>query len=184
MTEEMQTLWTLSATSEHNSAMQDFTDLTYTTIPQHKDSTEVCIKADSSIEKMQTEITTCSPYTSNPTLRNMVNGIVAGSDVNVHAIEAVGKTIIRDIIGKSVFAYKFTRKYRAKSLGNSLAVKIASDRAFDPALLFQRFLVVSKSGDPSLAVVLSYELSSHPAAFFEAKNILCTADKPQIAQAI
>ena len=76
------------------------------------------------------------------------------------------------------------RKYRAKSLGNSLAVKIASDCAFDPALLFQRFLVVSKSGDPSLAVVLSYELSSHPAAFFEAKNILCTADKPQIAQAI
>ncbi|KAH3882666.1 hypothetical protein DPMN_006610 [Dreissena polymorpha] len=48
----------------------------------------------------------------------------------------------------------------------------------------KRFLVVSKYGDPSLAVVLSYELSSHPAAFFEAKNILCTADKPQIAQAI
>ncbi|KAH3710425.1 hypothetical protein DPMN_069906 [Dreissena polymorpha] len=114
----------------------------------------------------------------------MVNGIVAGSHVNVHAIEAVGKTIIRDIIGKSVFAYKFTRKYRAKSLWNSLAVKIASDSAFDSALLFQRFLVVSKYGDPSLAVVLSYELSSHPAAFFEAKNIICTADKPQIAQAI
>ena len=76
------------------------------------------------------------------------------------------------------------KKYKAKSLWNSLAVKIVSDSAFDPALLFQRFLVVSKYGDPSLAVVLSYELSSHPAAFFEAKNILCTADKPQIAQAI
>ena len=111
----------------------------------------------------------------------MVNGIVAGSHVNVHAMEAVGKTIIRDIIGKSLFAYKFTRKYRAKSLWNSLAVNIACDSAFDPALLFHRFLVVSKYGDPSLAVVLSYELSSHPAAFFEVKNILCTADKPQIA---
>ncbi|KAH3708293.1 hypothetical protein DPMN_067740 [Dreissena polymorpha] len=133
---------------------------------------------------MQTQITTCSPYTANHTPRNMVNKIVAGSDVNVHAVEAIGKTIIRDIIGKSVFAYKFTRKYRAKALGKSLAVKIASDRAFYPALLFQRFLVVSKSGDPSLAVVLSFELSSHPAAFFETKNILCTADKPQIAQAI
>ncbi|KAH3693713.1 hypothetical protein DPMN_081153 [Dreissena polymorpha] len=122
--------------------------------------------------------------TADPTLRNMVNGIVAGSHVNVHAMEAVGKTTIRDIIGKSVFAYKFTRKYRAKSLWNSLAVKIAFDSAFDPALLFQSFLVVSNYGDPSLAVVLSYELSSHPAAFFEAKNILFTADKPQIAQAI
>ena len=80
MTDEMQTPWTLSATSEHNSAMQDFTDLTYTTSPQHKDSTEACIKGDSSdLEKMQTQITTCSPYTADPTLRNMVNGIVAGS---------------------------------------------------------------------------------------------------------
>ncbi|KAH3775153.1 hypothetical protein DPMN_176550 [Dreissena polymorpha] len=114
----------------------------------------------------------------------MVNGIVAGSHVNVHAIEAVGKTILRDIIGKSVFAYTFTRKYRAKFLWNSLAVKIASNNAFNPALLFQRFLVVSKYGDPSLVVVLSYELSSNPAAYLEARNIICTADKPQIAQAI
>ncbi|KAH3712827.1 hypothetical protein DPMN_072584 [Dreissena polymorpha] len=114
----------------------------------------------------------------------MVNAIVAGSHVNVNAIEAVGKTIIRDIIGESVLAHEFTRKYRTKSLWNSLAVKIASDSAFDPALLFQRFLVVSKHGDPSLAFVLSYEPRSHPAAFFEAKNILCTADTPQIAQEI
>ena len=82
----------------------------------------------------------------------MVNKIVAWSDVNVHAVEAVWKTIIRYTIGKSVFPYKFTRKYIAKALGNSLA----SDRAVYPDLLFQRFLVVSKSEDPSLAVVLSY----------------------------
>ncbi|KAH3716527.1 hypothetical protein DPMN_063814 [Dreissena polymorpha] len=59
MTGEMQTPWALSATSEHNSAMQDFIDLTYTTSPQHKDSTEACIKWDSSdLEKIQTQITT------------------------------------------------------------------------------------------------------------------------------
>ncbi|KAH3781576.1 hypothetical protein DPMN_159423 [Dreissena polymorpha] len=143
MTEEMQTPWTLSAIFEDNSAMQDFTELTLTTSRQHKDSTEACIKGDSSdLEKMQTQITTCSPYTADLTLRNMVYGIVAGSDMNVRSVEAVWKTIIRDIIGKSVFAYKFTRKCRAKANGNSLAVKIASDRAFYPALLFQRFLVV------------------------------------------
>ncbi|KAH3804179.1 hypothetical protein DPMN_132461 [Dreissena polymorpha] len=56
MTEELQTHWALSATSEHNSAMQDFTDLTS---PQHKNSTEVCMKGGSSdLEKMQTHITT------------------------------------------------------------------------------------------------------------------------------
>ncbi|KAH3790056.1 hypothetical protein DPMN_168251 [Dreissena polymorpha] len=85
MTKELQTPWTLSATSEHNSAMQDFTDL--------------CIKGDSSdLEKMQPQITTRSPYLSDPTLRNMVNVIVAGPHMNVHAMEAVGKTIIRYII--------------------------------------------------------------------------------------
>ncbi|KAH3840126.1 hypothetical protein DPMN_113570 [Dreissena polymorpha] len=72
MTEEMQTPGTLFATSEHNSAMQDFTDRTYTTSPQHKDSTEACIKGDSSdLEKIHTQITTCSPYTADLTLRNM-----------------------------------------------------------------------------------------------------------------
>ncbi|KAH3801028.1 hypothetical protein DPMN_154672 [Dreissena polymorpha] len=59
MTEEMQTPWILSATSEHNSAMQDFTDLTYTTSTLYKDSIEACIKGDScDLEKMQTQITT------------------------------------------------------------------------------------------------------------------------------
>ncbi|KAH3836227.1 hypothetical protein DPMN_109597 [Dreissena polymorpha] len=59
----------------------------------------------SNLEKMQTQVTTCSPYTANPTLKNMVNEIVAGSDVNVHATDAVGKTIIRDIIEKSVVSF-------------------------------------------------------------------------------
>ncbi|KAH3713091.1 hypothetical protein DPMN_072858 [Dreissena polymorpha] len=38
--EVMKNRWALSApvTSEYNSAMQDFTGLTYTTSPQHKDS--------------------------------------------------------------------------------------------------------------------------------------------------
>ncbi|KAH3882006.1 hypothetical protein DPMN_005935 [Dreissena polymorpha] len=47
MTEKMQTPWTLSASSEHSSGMQDFTDLTYTSIPQHKYSNEACITWDS-----------------------------------------------------------------------------------------------------------------------------------------
>ncbi|KAH3700463.1 hypothetical protein DPMN_075440 [Dreissena polymorpha] len=55
MTKEMQTNRTLSATltSERNSAMHNFTDQTYATSAQHKDSTEVCINGDASdLEKM------------------------------------------------------------------------------------------------------------------------------------
>ncbi|KAH3788296.1 hypothetical protein DPMN_166432 [Dreissena polymorpha] len=67
--EVMQTCLTLSApvTSEYNHARQDFTELAYTTSPQHKDSTEMRIKRDvSDREKMQTKIITCSSYTADP----------------------------------------------------------------------------------------------------------------------
>jgi len=109
---------------------------------------------------------------------------VAGPDVNVHDFESVGNKIIEDIIGKSAFTYKFKRKDRAQTLGNISAVKIAPDRTIDPGLLFQRFLVVSRSGDLSLEEVLTYELSPYPPALFETRNILRKADKLQLAQAI
>ena len=150
----------LYCTSEYNSAMQDFTDLTYTTSPQHKDSTEARIKRDASdLDKIRMKLASCSPFTFDPTLRNIINGIVAGPAVNVHEFESVGNKIIEDMIGKSAFTYKFKRKDRAQTLGNISAVKIAPDRTIDPALLFQRFLVVSRSGDLSLEEVLTYELT-------------------------
>jgi len=94
-----------------NSAMQDFTDLTCITSPQHNDLTEVRIKRDASdLEKIRTKLASCSPITSDPTLRNIVNGIVAGPDVNVHVFESVGNKIIEDIIRKSAFIYQFQRK--------------------------------------------------------------------------
>ena len=187
MTEDMRNLWTLSApvTSEYNIAMQDFTNLTYTTSPHYKDSTEARIKRDASdLEKIRIQLAACSPFTSYPTQRNIVNGIVAVPDVNVYDFESVGNKITEDIIRKSAFTYKFKRKDRAKTLENISAVKIAPDRTIDPALLFQRFLVMSRSGDLSLEEVLTYELSSYPPAHFETRNILRKADKPQLAQAI
>ena len=184
MTENMRNLWTLSApvTSEYNIAMQDFTNLTYTISPQHKDSTEARIKRGASdLEKIRIKLAACSPFTSDPTLRNFVNGIVAGPDVNVHDFESVGNKIIEDIIRKSTFTYTFKRKERAKTLGNISTVKIAPDRTIGPAFLFQRFLVVSRSGDLSFEEVLTYELSPYPPALFETRNILRKADKPQLA---
>ncbi len=155
MTEDQRNMWTLSApvTSEYNSAMQEFTDLTYATSPQHQESTQARIKRDASdieIEKIRLKLVPCSPFSSDPTLRNVINGIVAGPDVNVHDFETVGNKIIENMIVNSAFTFSFKRKYRAKTPGDSSAVKIAPGRTIDPALLFQRFLVVSRSGDLSL----------------------------------
>jgi len=130
------------------------------------------------------QVASCLPFTSDPTFRNIINGIVAGPEMYVHDFESVGNKVIADMIGESAFTYKFQRKGRAQTLGNISAVKIAPDRTIDPALLFQRFLVVSRSGDLSLKEVLTFELSPYPPALFETRNILRKADKPQLAQAI
>ena len=165
--------------------MQEFTDLIYATSPQHKESTEARMERElTDLEKIRLKLAACSPFSSDPTLRNIVAGIVGDQDVNVHDFESVGHKIMENMIGKFAFTHKFKRKEKAKTLGDTSAVKIAPDRTIDPALLFQRFLVVSRSENLSLEKVLSYELILFPPALFETRNILRKADKPQLAQAI
>ena len=104
MTEDMRNIWILSApvTSEYNIAMQDFTNLTYTTSPQYNDSTEARIKRDAAdLEKIRIKIAACSPFTSDPTLRNFVNGIVAEPDVNVHDFDSESRYLRTNSSGKT-----------------------------------------------------------------------------------
>ena len=72
----------------------------------------------------------------------------------------------------------------AKTLADDSTVKVAQDRTIDPALLFQQFLIMSKTGQFSLEDVMSYELCSFPAALFEGKDIFRKANKPKLAQAV
>jgi 5'-3' exonuclease len=187
MTEDQRSLWTLSTpiTSEYNNAMQEFSNLSYTTSEQHKESTEARIKRDTSdLSKIHSKLVACTPFSPDPSLRNIVSGVVAMADVNVHAYESVGNKIIDNMIGQLAFTFSFKRKDKAKTLGDVSAVKVAPDRTIDPALLFQRFLVVSKTGELSLEEVMDYELSPFPPALFEARHIFRKADKPQLAHAI
>ena len=96
----------------------------------------------------------------------------------------LGKKAIEKMTGQPVFTYTCRRKEKAKTMGDASAVKVAADRNIDPALLFKRLLVVSRSGDVSLEESLSYELSPFPPALFDANNIFRKADKPQLAKAI
>ena len=187
MTEEMQALWTLSTpiTSEYNNAMQEFNDLTYTTSEQHRESAEARMKRDhSDLENIKEKLSTCTPFSPDPSLRNIVTGVVAKKEVNVHEFETVGNEIIKKMIGKPVFGISFKRKDRAKTLADDSTVKVAQDRTIDPALLFQRFLIMSKTGQFSLEDVMSYERCTFPAALLEGKEIFRKANKPQLAQAV
>ena len=81
-------------------------------------------------------------------------------------------------------SHSFKWSWKVKILTSGSTVKVAKDRTIDPALLFQRFLVVSQTGDLQIDKMMNYELSPYPMSLFEAKNILCQLDKPQLAEAI
>ena len=63
-------------------------------------------------------------------------------------------------------------------------MKVNAEQMINPELLFQRFLVVSQTGDLTLHDIMSYELSPYPTALFEAKHVFQKEDKPQLADAL
>ena len=95
-----------------------------------------------------------------------------------------GRDIVQEMDGQSVFSYSHKRSLNAKTLTSSKTGKVSADRNIDPALLFQRFLVVSQTGIPRLDDIMSYELCLYPMSLFEGKGLLRQADKLQIAEAI
>jgi len=143
------------------------------------------MKRDSSdLDKISAKLASCSPFSEDSSLRNIINGVVANANVNVHEFESVGKQIIDKMMGEPAFTFSFKRKDKAITLGDVTAINVAPDQVIDTALLFQRFLVVSKTGELSLEDVMGFELSSFPPALFEARNVLRKPDKPQLAHAI
>jgi len=136
------------------------------------------------LEKIKSRIETCHPFSGDSTLRNIITGVVAKDEMNVDEYLSVGKASIEKMIGQPTFTYPCKRKDKAITMGEASAVRVTADRTIDPALLYQRLLVISRGGDLSLKDVLDYELSPFPPALFEAKNIFQEADKPQLAKAI
>ena len=121
---------------------------------------EARIKRDwADLTKIRSNIQYCTPFSSDSSLRKVFNGVVATDDVNVHQFESVGRKIINKMSGQPAFTFSFKRKDKAQMLGAMSTVKIAPERTIDPALLFQRFRVVSKREDPLLQDIMSYETS-------------------------
>ena len=138
-------------TSEYNVAMREFTNISYTTTEQHKESTEARKKRDAvDLEEINSKLEARSPFLPDPSLRNVVTGVVAEEAVNVHEYESVGCRLIHKMKRQPAFTFSFSRKDKAITLGQQSTIKIAADRTIDSALLFQRFMVVSQSGELSL----------------------------------
>ena len=151
--EEKRSLLTMSmpVTAMYNIAMQDFNNLTYTTSGQHKATTDARLNRDiHDLVKINSRLIPFAPFSEDRPLRNIVTVIEAPSDTNVHEYKTVRMNIINTMFSQAAFKYSFKRNDRAKTLGHSSSVPIAPDRTIDPALLFQRSIVVSQTGDLSM----------------------------------
>ena len=187
MSEHQRTVWAMSSTvsSIYNLAMQDLTARSYTTSEQHKELSASRVRRDETdVSKVAEKLDSFTPFSVDESLRNIITGINANEDVNVQDLFEIGKNIVQKMDGQPVFSYSHKRSLKAKTLASSKNVKVSADRSIDPALLFQRFLVVSQTGDLRLDDVMSYELCLYPMSLFEGKGILRQADKPQLAEAL
>ena len=85
---------------------------------------------------------------------------------------------------EAVFSYSHKRTNAAKTLASTRSVTVDKERVIDPALLFQRLLVVSSSGDPCLEDVMKYELSPYSPSLYEGKNLVRKPDKAPLLHAV
>ena len=110
------------------------------------------------MNKLKNKLQTYSPFSDDSPLRNIVTGVAAREDVNIHDIESIGQRLVEEVKGQSVFSYSFKRRRKVKTLASASALKVngEGERTIDPALLFQRMLIMSQTGDISLEDVMGY----------------------------
>src|SRR6218665_3048285 len=125
-----------------------------------------------------------TPFSEETTLRNIITGIIADKNVNVQDLFTVGASIVTEMNGVSVFDYSYKRKSKVRTLAYARGVKVSEERTIDPVLLFQRFLVVSQSGELCPEDVIKYELSPYPPSLFEGRYVLRKPEKAQLQEAI
>ena len=125
-----------------------------------------------------------SPFTGGKGLRSIITGLNAETNINVQELFNVGRNTVKNMEGQSVFSYSYKRENKVKTLASGRVIKVTRDETIDPALLFQRFLVLSQSGDLCVDDVLQYELSPYPPSLFEAKCVLRKEDKAQFMDAM
>ena len=180
-------VWTMSApvSSAYNYAMQEFCETVYTTSDQHKDASAPRMARDKEdLAKLAAKLDHQSPFSDEVALRNIITGISADTNVNVQNLFIVGKDVVTNMEGQAVFSYSHKRTNAVKTLVSTTAVTVDKERGIDPALLFQRCIVVSQSGDLCLEEVMKYELSPYPPSLFELKNLLRKPDKAPLLHAV
>jgi hypothetical protein len=142
-------------TSAYNYAMQEFSQMVYTTSEQHKEATSARTNRDKSDkEKLVEKLADFSPFTGDATLRNIKTGINANDDVNVDDLFMVGNSTVQTMEGQSIFSYSHKRNTRVKTLATARAIKVTEDRTNRPSSVVSEVLGGIAAGYRSPAILV------------------------------
>lgn len=187
MTEQQRLTWLLAmpACAEVNSVMQELTGVAYNTSEQNKDMSSTRKERD--VKDTLTILSALqdrSPFSPDPHLRNIMNGVHGDSAVNVDKARIIGEKVIASMTGRSATEYSFKKSAQAITLAKKSAVRIDNEQVeIDPQLLFQRLILASNTSE-DLPTIFRYELSSYPTSLFDSALMLRQANKPALADAI
>ena len=187
MTAVQRAIWILSKPicSKYGLIMAENTGVLYTSNEQHQSATKSRVTRDKlDTDKVYERLSDVSPFTEDPSLRNIVNAVIANKASNVDDFYTIGERLTRKMVGQNVFNFEFKRSERVKNMSSEITLDKKVDVRIDPALLFQRLLVVAQSNPVDMQEIMTYELSAYPLSLFESPTLLCKADKPKLMDAI
>ena len=189
LTETQRLIWILSTPScaEINSAMQNFTGVTFTTSEQHKETSHARMTKDhSDIQELLQYPVQRNPFSTDgpKSLRNIATGVTAHPTVNCDNAKHVGQQILQSMVGKKVVDYTFKKKNQAVTMDTKSSVMISDEEVtIDPLLLFQRLVTAGTRLD-ELPNAFRYELCSYPPALFESKDVMRSGNKASSADSL
>ena len=112
MGETQRLVWLLSmpACAQVNNAMQTLTGVNYQTSEQHKDLTKSRQQRDfKDLQTVTTYLNARSPFSADPSLRNIASGVVADDNVNADTAREIGLKILVSMTGKNALDFSFHR---------------------------------------------------------------------------
>ena len=188
MSETQRLVWLLSMpiTAEVNNAMQQLTEVDYTTSEQHKDMSDSRIKRDMKDTKTVLEFMGArDPFSEDSTLRSIVTGVIADNRVNVDKAKEVGKNILKTMTHKNTEEYTFKKDTQAITMDiYMISEVIHKEIQVDPQLLFQRLITVRNYANEDVDVLFKHELCTVPASLNEPNGLPRKAYKAILAEAI
>ncbi|KAK3732868.1 hypothetical protein QZH41_002222 [Actinostola sp. cb2023] len=130
-----------------------------------------------------TALAQINPFTSDPNLKNTMNGVNADSSVNVDA-KVIGEKVLLSMTGKLSADYSFKKSAQAVTLASKSTVGVDNEVVqVDPQLLFQRLIIASNNSD-DMEGLFCYELCSYPTALFDSPLVLRQPQTPVLADAL